>query len=189
MQEGFIMKKRLIEIATLEIDAKIGKDRHFIAARQKNALRIFLGLLAVIGSAFIASGIIEYIVDILIIPDWAKVANRIVPLIVGISTAMLSFLGLEKEITQHRSIGNRYIEVARKARQLLNSITKDVQFSEIEQKYSSLLDLYLVINQDGESCPTSEKHSKKALKQNENKRKKFKELANKMDDSLFAESN
>lgn len=56
--------KRIIEIANLEIDSKISKDRHFIAAHRKNVLRLILGIIAVIGSAFIASGIIEYIIEI-----------------------------------------------------------------------------------------------------------------------------
>ena len=41
----------MLEIANLELDAKIGKDRHFIASDRKNLYRIILGLISVIGTA------------------------------------------------------------------------------------------------------------------------------------------
>lgn len=58
-------EKKIIEIANLENDCKIGKDRHFIAADRKNKWRIYLGLFAVVGSAVISSGIGKSILELL----------------------------------------------------------------------------------------------------------------------------
>ena len=127
-------KKKRIEIANLEIDCKIGKDRHFIAADRKNKLRIGLGISDVIGSAIIASGIGETFLKFLgafLSQEnnksslFLEFLGHILPLLVGISTAIIGFLGLEKQTAQHRFVGNSYIEIARKSRSILNSINEN----------------------------------------------------------------
>lgn len=175
-------KKKLIEIANLEIDCKIGKDRHFIAADRKNKLRIFLGIFAVIGSAVIASGIGETFLKLLgeFLPHdsnkstvFLEFLGHILPLLVGVSTAIIGFLGLEKQTAQHRFVGNAYIEIARKSRSILNSITAN-NTAEKESEYSALMEKYLEINKEGEACPTNDNDSKKAMSMNSKKRQAIK---------------
>jgi hypothetical protein len=174
-------KKKLIEIANLEIDCKIGKDRHFIAADRKNKLRIVLGIFAVIGSAVIASGIGETLLKFFgeFLPQGNKATlflqffGHILPLLVGISTAIIGFLGLEKQTAQHRFVGNAYIEIARKSRSILNSINENNSV-EKEAEYSLLMEKYLEINKEGEGCPTNDKDSKKAMSMNSRKREAIK---------------
>ncbi|EHG8284488.1 SLATT domain-containing protein, partial [Klebsiella oxytoca] len=112
-------EKKIIEIANLENDCKIGKDRHFIAADRKNKWRIYLGLFAVVGSAIISSGIGKSILSLLDAyiksenwAFWDATLSHILPLLVGISTAIIGFLGLEKQTAQHRYVGNAYIEIS-----------------------------------------------------------------------------
>ena len=165
---------KLLEIATLELDCKIGKDRHFIAADRKNRWRIVLGLFSVIGSALIASGIgpsiakltAAYFSEYKYVDEIQGVLSHVVPLLVGISTAILGFFGLEKQTTQHRFVGNSYIEIARKARELINSAISPGPGPELETQYKALLERYLETNKEGESSPTNSKDSSKAMKMN-----------------------
>ncbi|WP_052234651.1 SLATT domain-containing protein [Pectobacterium brasiliense] len=174
-------EKKIIEIINLEIDCKIGKDRHFIAADRKNRWRIELGLFAVIGSAIISSGIGNsvlsligsYIEDKKIWDLWASFFSHVLPLLVGISTSIIGFLGLEKQTAQHRYVGNAYIEIARKTRALFNTLTDDNYETKIKE-YDYLLEKYMEINKDGESCPTNSKDSKKAMEMNKRKRNAIK---------------
>jgi len=175
-------KKKLIEIANLEVDCKIGKDRHFIAADRKNKLRITLGIFAVIGSAVIASGIGETFLKLLgeFLPQQSNKSTlflaflgHILPLLVGISTAIIGFLGLEKQTAQHRFVGNAYIEIARKSRSILNSIN-EINSVEKEMEYALLMEKYLEINKEGEASPTNDNDSKKAMSMNSKKREAIK---------------
>ncbi|MCT7947598.1 SLATT domain-containing protein [Shewanella septentrionalis] len=175
-------KKKRIEIANLEIDCKIGKDRHFIAADRKNKLRIGLGIFAVIGSAIIASGIGETFLKFLgafLSQEnnksslFLEFLGHILPLLVGISTAIIGFLGLEKQTAQHRFVGNSYIEIARKSRSILNSINENNSV-EKEAEYALLMEKYLDINKEGEACPTNDNDNKKAMSMNSKKREAIK---------------
>lgn len=173
-------EKKIIEIANLENDCKIGKDRHFIAADRKNKWRIYLGLFAVVGSAIISSGIGKSILSLLDAyiksenwAFWDATLSHILPLLVGISTAIIGFLGLEKQTAQHRYVGNTYIEISRKARSILNEINK-LNFDEKIKEYEPLLEKYLEINKEGESCPTNNKDSFKAMNMNANRRNAIK---------------
>lgn len=173
--------RKIVEMANLEVDCKIGKDRHFISADRKNKQRIFLGLFAVIGSAAMSSGIYDHAVGLVgsYFSDshhwssWRDVLIRILPLLVGISTAVIGFLGLEKQTAQHRYVGNAYIEIARKVRSLLNSISIE-NYDESVNKYEELLHQYLEVNKEGESSPTNDKDSIKAMKMNGAKRNAIK---------------
>lgn len=173
-------EKKIIEIANLENDCKIGKDRHFIAADRKNKWRIYLGLFAVVGSAVISSGIGKSILELLNSylqvehwTSWDMALSHILPLLVGISTAIIGFLGLEKQTAQHRYVGNAYIEISRKARSLLNEINKS-NFNEKIKEYEPLLEKYLEINKEGESCPTNNRDSFKAMSMNAYRRNAIK---------------
>lgn len=177
MIDNNIYKQRLVEIANLEIDCKIGKDRHFIAADRKNKWRIYLGIFAVIGSAIIASGIGSSLIKFLdsyfsSTPSWSNlsaVLSHIFPLLVGISTSIIGFLGLEKQTAQHRYVGNAYIDIARKSRSILNSITPE-NYNEKIKDFDGLVAKYSEINKDGETSPTNNTDSKKAMAMNKKNR-------------------
>lgn len=167
---------KLIEIANFEIDCKIGKARHFIAADRKNIWRIYLGLFAVVGSALISSGIGQGITGLgKFYPEyfggasgfsvWSDFLKHILPLLVGISTAIIGFLGLEKQTTQHRAVGNAYTEIARRARSILNSINP-LNYATKMEDYEKLVERYLEVNKEGESCPTNDRDSSRAMGMN-----------------------
>lgn len=174
--------KKLLEIANLEVDCRIGKARHLIAADRKDRWRIYLGLFAVIGSAVISSGIGQ---GALVLGEiyagkgdlynaWAGTLRHILPLLVGISTAVIGFLGLEKQTTQHRAVGNAYIDIARKARSILNTIDATNYAAKLVE-YDRLLVRYLEVNKEGESCPTNDNDSLKALSMNSGRRSAIKQ--------------
>ena len=177
-----INSKKLLEIANLEVDCKIGKARHLIAADRKNKWRIYLGLFAVIGSAFISSGIGQAVLELgraylgqdVHHDAWARTLKHILPLLAGISIAVIGFLGLEKQTTQHRAVGNAYIEIARKARSILNSTDARNCATKLAE-YGRLVERYLEVNKEGESCPTNDQDSQKALGRNSNRRSAIKQ--------------
>lgn len=187
-----LITKKLIEVATLEIDCKIGKDKHFIAANRKNNLRIILGLFSVIGSAIISSGIGEHLsslIETLIDSDvpWkqlSKFLGGILPLLVGISTAIIGFLGLEKQTVQHRVVGNSYIEIARKTRSIFNSINAN-NFDEKNKQFEALIERYFEINIESESCPTNNKDLAMALQMNSRRRDTIKERTVQIDNKVL----
>lgn len=174
--------KKLLEIANLEVDCRIGKARHLIAADRKDRWRIYLGLFAVVGSAVISSGIGQgalmlgevYIGRGDAYTAWTGTVRHILPLLVGISTAVIGFLGLEKQTTQHRAVGNAYIEIARKARSILNTIDSTNYAAKLAE-YDRLLARYLEVNKEGESCPTNDRDSQKALGMNAGRRSAIKQ--------------
>ncbi|HDS8281977.1 Uncharacterised protein [Klebsiella variicola] len=184
-------EKKIIEIANLENDCKIGKDRHFIAADRKNKCRIYLGLFAVVGSAIISSGIEKSLFSLLNTyikaenwSFWDATLSHILPLLVGISTAIIGFLGLEKQTAQHRYVGNAYIEISRKARSILNEINT-FNFEEKTKEYEELLKKYLEINKEGESCPTNNKDSLKAMNMNANRRNAIKSKVTELEKDII----
>lgn len=166
---------RLLEIANLEVDSKIGKDRHFIAADRKNFIKIILGLASVIGAALIASAAFKEALPLIGLADpQQKVAFSVLSVLVSLSTAVLGFFGLEKQVAQHRIVGNRYIEVARKSRNLINQIVEQEYKLEHSERFKELLNEYLEVNREGESCPTSARDSKQSMRLNAEARQKIK---------------
>ncbi|WP_018929454.1 SLATT domain-containing protein [Pseudomonas umsongensis] len=179
-------KYLLLELANLEVDSKIGKDRHFIAADRKNIRRIALGLFSVIGTAIIASKAIKDVFQAITpISGYEALFISTISLLVGVSTAILGFLGLEKQVSQHRLVGNMYIEVSRKARRLINRLHEGEAVDTVKSEFQTILTEYLSINKEGESCPTSKKDSIKSLTQNSSSRGKIKGEIKKQDDQAM----
>lgn len=179
-------KYLLLELANLEVDSKIGKDRHFIAADRKNIRRIALGLFSVIGTAIIASKAIKDVFQAITpISGYEALFISTISLLVGVSTAILGFLGLEKQVSQHRLVGNMYIEVSRKARRLINRLHEGEVVDTVKSEFQTILTEYLSINKEGESCPTSKKDSIKSLNQNSSSRGKIKGEIKKQDDQAM----
>jgi hypothetical protein len=179
-------KLRLLEIANLEVDSKIGKDRHFIAADRKNFTKTILGLVSVIGAALIASAAFKEALPVLGLADQQqKLAFSVLSVLVSISTAVLGFFGLEKQVAQHRVVGNRYIEVARKSRNLINQIVDNGDNTEYGDRFKEILSEYLEVNREGESCPTSSKDSKRSIRLNAEARQKIKEGIKSRENEIF----
>ncbi len=177
---------KMLELANLELDSKIGKDRHFIAADRKNLIKTMLGLLSVIGTALIASKAFKDIFSTInVIKEYETLAVSLIALLVGVSTAVLGFFGLEKQVAQHRIVGNMYIEVARKARRLLNKMIEGIDGEKFDEEFTKLLDEYLNVNREGESCPTSKSDSKHSIKLNASSRAKIKNQIKKSDDAAL----
>lgn len=100
----------------------------------ENAARIKLGLFSVIGTAIIASKAIKEVFQAVpYISTYEALFISVVSLLVGVSTAILGFLGLEKQVSQHRLVGNMYIEVARKSRRLINRLQEGEPSDEVKK--------------------------------------------------------
>jgi hypothetical protein len=173
------MQAKLLEAATLEVNCKIGKDRHFFAASRKDWWKIRLGLVAVVGTALISSSLgaaLRKVLAMHIPNDYINLLAAGAPVFVGICTATVGFLGLEKQAAQHKFIGNAYVEVERKVRSLINSAIPGQPLTEDWIKdLNVLVERYLAVNTEGEACPTSEVDGKRAIENNRKRHKALKE--------------
>lgn len=180
------MKAKLLEAATLEVNCKIGKDRHFIAASRKDWWKIRLGLIAVVGTALISSSLgaaLRSVLAMYMSPEYLDLFAAAAPVFVGICTATVGFLGLEKQAAQHKFIGNAYVEVERKVRSLINNAPPDGQALPETwlKEYSALAERYLAINTEGEACPTAEVDGRRALENNSKRHRALKEKVREFD--------
>lgn len=179
------VKAKLLEAATLEVNCKIGKDRHFIAASRKDWWKIRLGLIAVVGTALISSSLgtaLRKILSVHIPNDYVDLLAAAAPVFVGICTATVGFLGLEKQAAQHKIIGNAYVEIERKVRSLINSAPKDEPLSDEWLKtLEALVDRYLAVNTEGEACPTAEVDGERAIEKNSKRHMALKEKVREFD--------
>lgn len=179
------MQAKLLEAATLEVNCKIGKDRHFFAASRKDWWKIRLGLIAVVGTALISSSLgaaLRKVLSTHIQNEYVDLLAAAAPVFVGICTATVGFLGLEKQAAQHKFIGNAYVEIERKVRSLINSATPEQSLTEDWIKsFNTLAERYLAVNTEGEACPTSEVDGKRAIENNSKRHKALKEKVREFD--------
>ncbi len=176
------MNTKLLELANLEVDAKVGRDRHFIAANRKELKRNFFGLISVIGTALIASNAFT---ELLSDSHYKTLFIAVISLLVALSTATLGFLGLEKQIVQHRMVGNLYVEVARKTRHLLNKVVANTDEKTIEDEFKKLFIDYFNVNRESESCPTSKSDFDQSTRLNRSKRDAIKSQLKKSDEKIL----
>jgi hypothetical protein len=178
-----------LEAATLEVNCKIGKDRHFIAASRKDWWKIRLGLIAVVGTALISSSLGAALREIMVLHmpgEYANLFAAAAPVFVGICTATVGFLGLEKQAAQHKFIGNAYVEIERKVRSLINAASEGQAVTDEWLKgLSTLSERYLAVNTEGEACPTAEVDGKKALENNSKRHRALKEKVREFDIAIL----
>ena len=183
------VQAKLLEAATLEVNCKIGKDRHFFAASRKDWWKIRLGLIAVVGTALISSSLgtaLRKVLAVYMQVEYIDLLAAAAPVFVGICTATVGFLGLEKQAAQHKFIGNAYVEIERKVRSLINSAPQDEPLTEDWiRAFTALTERYLAVNTEGEACPTSEVDGKRAIENNSKRHKALKEKVREIDITLL----
>lgn len=183
------VQAKLLEAATLEVNCKIGKDRHFIAASRKDWWKIRLGLIAVVGTALISSSLgaaLRKVLEMHIQNEFVDVIAAAAPVFVGICTATVGFLGLEKQAAQHKYIGNAYVEIERKVRSLINSAPQGQPLTPDWLKdLNTLVERYLAVNTEGEVCPTAEVDGKRAIENNGKRHRALKEKVREFDIAIL----
>jgi hypothetical protein len=173
----------MLEIANLEVDAKIGKDRHFAAADRKERLRKWLGICSVVGAALLSSKALVDLLGAVQLPHVAPLLLSFISVGVTVTTAMLGFFGLDKQIGQHRMVGNAYVSVARKTRDLLHRLqSSDTRRDDGRLELSRLLESYLEVNKLGEACHTEKRDSDYATTYNQDSKSKIKAAIKQIDE-------
>lgn len=179
------VQAKLLEAATLEVNCKIGKDRHFIAASRKDWWKIRLGLIAVVGTALISSSLgaaLRKVLAMHVQNEYINLLAAVAPVFVGICTATVGFLGLEKQAAQHKFIGNAYVEIERKVRSLINCAPQGQPLTTDWLKdLNTLVERYLAVNTEGEACPTAEVDGKRAIENNSKRHRALKEKVREFD--------
>lgn len=178
---------KIANILKLELDSKIGKDRHFVAAEKKQRNITVLGLVSVIGSAIIASNALS---EILSLTNWISLKpaiTAVIALIVSISTATLGFLKLDKQVAKHREVGNKYIEISRESLILLHKMYDDINYKDYETEYVMLFNKYIEANKEGENAPTTKSDSTRSMELNEKQKRRVKSILKGIDQRLFPE--
>lgn len=147
-------------------DSRIGKNKHFTAAERAKWSHYWLGVPAVIinvalGSVFVSS---------VLAPETQRWAFPLLAFIAASLGTIQTLFNFAKASEGHRSIGNRYLAIARKAL-LVRSTYLDgiVTADELCSATRSLLEEYSRTNSEAESFPTLERDYRRALEKVENK--------------------
>lgn len=121
------------------LHAHKGRNRHDLAARRYDRIKIWLGGIATVISAVVAS---SAAISAAVPPDTVS-SIKIVVAVIGTLSAIFiglsTFLNLAERVEKHRSAGVRYKEIIRQIQRVLSSSSfNDQALIEIEKKLNDL---------------------------------------------------
>jgi hypothetical protein len=153
----------VFQLRELACDAKIGKDRHFIAADRKAKINKYMGVAVVILNVAIGSTVFNLVKNHTDPQIITSAVSFLAAALAGVGT----YFNFSKDVDNHRRIGNLYLNVSRKSADLLAKF-KDryIDRDNLLNEYENLHDIYKNANEEGESCPNSVNDYQKALKRN-----------------------
>ena len=152
----------LIILEELRLDSKIGKSKHFSASDRQKKYHNLIGIPAICFNIFIGTVLIAFLTS-----EYNNTILSIVAACLSFLSAVLgavqTFFNFSKNSEGHRSIGNRYLEVSRNCKMLImKHEDKPFTSEDLWGEVINLQKVYLLINQEAEAFPTSEKDLKKA---------------------------
>jgi hypothetical protein len=107
----------LFQLRELACDAKIGKDRHFIAADRKQDIGKRVGLWVVIINVSIGSTFFSSFKSLLDPQVITSAFSFLAAALAGIGT----YFNFSKDVENHRKVGNLYLSISRRTNDLLAS--------------------------------------------------------------------
>ncbi|WP_148714523.1 SLATT domain-containing protein [Chitinolyticbacter meiyuanensis] len=169
----------LAALEELRRDARICKGRHFAAADRKLTLHRWCGVPVILANLFVGIVLVNLQGGNINLsgeldPASLALGGRAVDALSLISTllafcaaslsAVQTFFNFHKTAEGHRAIGNRYIDIARRAKNLLQKqadLPEDV--GALWENYTALYEEYRRINVEAEAFPTSHRDLQLAL--------------------------
>ncbi|HSC81922.1 MAG TPA: SLATT domain-containing protein [Chitinolyticbacter sp.] len=179
MDKGLNNQGALAALEELRRDARICKGRHFAAADRKLILHRCCGVPVILANLFVGIVLVNLqggtmSADGGLDPAGFIAGSRAVDALSLVSTllafcaaslsAVQTFFNFHKTAEGHRAIGNRYIDIARRAKALLQrqSDLPDAA-APLWDSYGTLYTEYRQINIEAEAFPTSRSDLKAAL--------------------------
>lgn len=154
------MENTLTQLKKIRADSLYGKKKHFNASDRKSKYHKIIGISLILLSA-VSGSVLLYVI--------VKSNNSIswIPLTISLITFLLSsfqtFFNFSKQVEGHRSIGNRYLAVMKKAEMLISLFNdKQIGGEELVKKALELLGEADKVNRDSEAFPTNKKDYKMA---------------------------
>jgi hypothetical protein len=147
----------------LREDSKIGKHKHNRAAERKSKLHSLLFGIPAIAINLALSIVLVRLASPGTARDWIFWASVLGTFSAAFLTAMQTFYNFQKMADGHRTIANRYGEVARESKMAICQY-RDGELDErtLWNEVRRIVELYKLVNVDSESFPTSERDFKKA---------------------------
>ena len=149
------------EAEKLRVDALYGKKKHYNASDRKRCYHSALGVTQIVlnvllGSYLFGMGSIAY-------PDSLNIVVAILALVSATAAALQTFYNFERQAELHRSIGTRYLAVAKECSRII-AYHRDAAISAtaLREQLEQLAVTCDQINADGEKCPTSKRDYRKA---------------------------
>jgi hypothetical protein len=149
------------QVQTLRVDALYGKKKHYNASDRKRCYHSALGVTQIVlnvllGSYLFGIGSIAH-------PDALNIAVAVLALISATAAALQTFYNFERQAELHRSIGTRYLGVAKECSRII-AYHKDgaIGATALRDQLEQLATTCNQINADGEKCPTSNRDFRKA---------------------------
>ncbi len=151
------------EIHQLIRDAKIGKFKHFSAAKRKAHWDVLLGGAGCVGAVMVTTMLVVRLALI----DTAATLTLITICISGLVSALTIahlFLQPRAEATRHHDVGVAYLDVARRAHVVRSKWFEGVcDMSQLAEAVDNLTNQYVDVSRESAALPTSSRDYRVAL--------------------------
>lgn len=149
-------------LGELREDARLCKNRHFAAAERKHQHHVYCGLPVMIMTVFTGTVLVTLLSSDEP-PLWATVTATVLAFLSATFSGLQTFFNFHKSAEGHRSIANRYQEIARRCKHLIQqeedvALAPEVMWNLIEE----IRQEYATINEEAEAFPTSRGDFEKA---------------------------
>lgn len=142
------------QLDILQRDCRILEFTHFAAAERTNRFNGWFGVPSVIISIVLGSTFFALLAKDL--PDSAKWAGAIAALVSAVLGAIQTFFNFQKTSQTHRTVGNRYLGIARECERFLAMYCDGlVALPALAQKYAEVDEEYRKITVASESVLTT----------------------------------
>jgi hypothetical protein len=162
-------ENRIKYLEVMHENLRVTKRAHAFAMERKRRFRLWLGLLSVVLSLLVASGLIEVLLPVPGAPDQASrsaiAVIKLLTFLAAVLTSALTLFNFEKEAETHLSALDVYSNLARDCGIVLARI-KDgaVDPAQIDAEIEKLDAAYDKANSDFKNCPPWNRDFRRARK-------------------------
>ena len=143
--------------------ARICKNRHFAAGNRKLKCHVFCGVPVMLMTFLTGTALLHFLFGESH-PEWATMIAIILAFVSSALSGLQTFFNFHKSAEGHRSVANRYQEIARRCRHFIQQQSDmDLCPEEVWNKVDELRREYAKVNEDAEAFSTNNSDLKKAL--------------------------
>lgn len=148
----------------LREDARLCKNRHFAAGGRKQRYHIWCGIPVMVMTVLTGTVLVN-ILNSPAPPAWATITATVLAFFSATLSGLQTFFNFHKSSEGHRSVANRYQEIARRCKHLIQKNSdQEIPHADIWHVIEELRQRYAKINEEAEAFPTSEADFQKATR-------------------------